>query len=434
MNANEAIIAKPAADSEVASSIGLEGPGPRRRRVLPWLLALGLVAIMGLGGTLWLRSGQSSEQVRFKTAEVVRGDLTVKVTATGALEPLTQVDVGTEVSGTIDTVEVDYNDRVKAGQVLARLDPDQPQAKVRQSQAALTLAQAGVVEAQATVTETANKLRRTRDMIAKRLSSPEELDTASAAAERAVAALAVARAKVQQAQAQLDSDRRTLEKTEIRSPIDGTVLRRQVEPGQTVAASLQTPVLFTLAEDLTQMELNVAVDEADVGQVAAGQAASFTVDAYPDRTFPATLTQLRYAPETVNGVVTYAALLTLDNADLSLRPGMTATAEIVVRELKGAVLVPNAALRFNPPRPQAAKSGGRGLVGMLLPGPPRSAKRTPEPSAQNGKGARVWTLNDGAPVAREVKTGSTDGTLTEILSGTLAPGAAVLVDVERTGK
>jgi HlyD family secretion protein len=398
------------------------------------MLALGLAAALAAGAFFLLREGDSSDQVRFKTAEVVRGDLTVKVTATGSLEPLTQVEVGTEVSGTIDTVEVDYNDRVKAGQILARLDPDQPQAKVRQSQAALTLAQAGVVEAQATVTETANKLRRTRDLIAKRLSSPEELDTASAAAERAVAALAVAKAKVEQAQAQLDSDRRTLEKTEIRSPIDGTVLRRQVEPGQTVAASLQTPVLFTLAEDLTQMELNVAVDEADVGQVAQGQAATFTVDAYPSRTFPAKLTQVRYAPETVNGVVTYAALLTLDNADLSLRPGMTATAEIVVRELQDAVLVPNAALRFTPPRPQEAKGEGRGLVGVLLPGRPPSTKRTPEARARNGKGAQVWILKDGAPVMIEVKTGATDGTLTEVLDGTLEPGAEVLVDVERAGR
>ncbi len=419
---------------EVARSIGLDGNEPRHRRAVPWILALVLAAALAAGGFFLLRQADSSNQVRFKTAEVARGDLTVKVTATGSLEPLTQVEVGTEVSGTIDTVEVDYNDRVKAGQILARLDPDQPQAKVRQSQAALTLAQAGVVEAQATVTETANKLRRTRDLIAKRLSSPEELDTASAAAERAVAALAVAKAKVEQAQAQLDSDRRTLEKTEIRSPIDGTVLRRQVEPGQTVAASLQTPVLFTLAEDLTQMELNVAVDEADVGQVAQGQAATFTVDAYPSRTFPAKLTQVRYAPETVNGVVTYAALLTLDNADLSLRPGMTATAEIVVRELQDAVLVPNAALRFTPPRSQEVKGEGRGLVGVLLPGRPPSTKRTPEGSARNGKGARVWTLTDGAPVMIEVKTGATDGTLTEALDGTLEPGAEVLVDMDRPGK
>lgn len=422
----------PTADA-VARSIGLDGDRPRRRRGPIGFVAVAALAVLAGGAALLLAQGQS-EQVRFQSAEVQRGELTVKVIATGSLQPLTQVEIGTEVSGTIDTVTVDFNDRVKAGQILARLDPDQHQAKVRQSQAALVLAQAGVAEAQATATETANKLRRTRDLIAKRLSSPEELDTAAAAAERAVAALAVARAKVEQAQAQLDADRRTLEKTEIRSPIDGTVLKRQVEPGQTVAASLQTPVLFTIAEDLTQMELNVAVDEADVGQVAPGQRANFTVDAYPNRIFPATLTQVRYAPETVNGVVTYAALLTLDNADLSLRPGMTATAEIVVQQLKDALLIPNAALRFSPPRTDSARGSGRGLVGMLLPGRPPSSRRPSPPDVQRGKGARVWVLKDGQPAALAVKTGATDGTLTQVVDGDLEPGARVLTDLERPGR
>ncbi|MBP9605007.1 MAG: efflux RND transporter periplasmic adaptor subunit, partial [Chromatiaceae bacterium] len=352
---------------------------------------------------------------------------------TGQLQPVTQVDVGTEVSGTIDQVAVDFNDRVTQGQVLARLDPDTFQAKQRQSQAALLLAQASVTEAQVTVTETASKLRRTRDLVAKRLSSPEELDTATAAAGRAEAALAVARAKVEQAQAQLDADNRTLEKSEIRSPIDGTVLKRQVEPGQTVAASLQTPVLFTLAEDLTQMELNIAVDEADVGQIKAGLAAEFTVDAYPNRRFPATITQVRYAPETINGVVTYAALLSLDNRDLSLRPGMTATAEIIAREVRDAVLVPNGALRFIPPAPKAAKEDSRGLVGMLLPSRPPSSRRNGGKDATTGKGSQVWILKEGVPEAVAVKSGATDGTLTEILDGTLEPGTQVLVDLERTG-
>ncbi|MGB8145353.1 MAG: efflux RND transporter periplasmic adaptor subunit, partial [Chromatiaceae bacterium] len=289
----------------LAARLGLADPPPRRRAWY-WLAGIGLLAV---AGAAWiLLQDPTQESPRFKTAVVERGDLTVKVTATGQLQPVTQVDVGTEVSGTIDQVAVDFNDRVTQGQVLARLDPDTFQAKQRQSQAALLLAQASVTEAQVTVTETASKLGRVHDMIAKRLSSPEEFDTATAAAGRAEAALAVARAKVEQAQAQLDADNRTLEKSEIRSPIDGTVLKRQVEPGQTVAASLQTPVLFTLAEDLTQMELNVAVDEADVGQIKAGLTAEFTVDAYPNRRFPATITPVRYAPETINGVVTYAAL------------------------------------------------------------------------------------------------------------------------------
>jgi HlyD family secretion protein len=411
-----------------ANTISLT-PSPHRR-LWSWFAILAGIGLVAAG--LSLLGSDKADAVRYKTAQVRVGDLRVKVSATGQLEPITQVDVGTEVSGTIQSVAVDFNDRVKTGQVLARLDPDSARAKFRQSEAALTLARAGVQEAEATVTETANRLRRTRDMIGKKLSSPEELDTAAAAAERAAAALAVAKAKVDQAQAQLDADRRTLDKTEIRSPIDGIVLKRQVEPGQTVAASLQTPVLFTLAENLAQMQLKVAVDEADVGQVAAGQSASFTVDAYPDRDFPANLTQVRYAPETVDGVVTYGTLLSLDNADLSLRPGMTATAEILVREERDAVLVPNAALRFTPPKTDSG-NGGRGLVGMLLPRRPASARRTPEADRHTAKGAKVWVLRDGEPAAVDVRTGATDGVSTQVLDGSLAPGTEVLVDVERRG-
>ena len=417
--------------SEVAWTIGLEGH--RRKRPLFYVLAaLGLLALAG--AAFHLTWDDTDDRTRYRTATVERGDLTIEVTATGQLQPVTQVDVGTEVSGTIDRVEVDFNDQIRKGQVLARLDPQQFQARQRQSRAALALAQAGVLEAQATASETASKLQRVRNMMAKRLSSQEELDTVAAAAGRAEAALAVARARVEQAQAQLDSDNRTLVKTEIRSPIDGTVLKRQVEPGQTVAASLQTPVLFTLAEDLTEMELNVAVDEADVGQVVAGLKAEFTVDAYPNRRFPATITQVRYSPETVNGVVTYAALLSVDNADLSLRPGMTATAEILVRTVEDAVLVPNAALRFTPAKTAAAKGESSGLVGLLLPRRAPESRRTPGKEPRGGKGGQVWTLRDGTPTAVEVKTGATDGNLTEVLEGTLEPGMRVLVDIEKAGR
>lgn len=419
----------PTAATQLAHSLELGAPSSRRR--LGWWLAL--LALIGLGAVAWSFLGGGEEApMRYKTAEVRVGHLRVKVSATGKLEPITQVEVGTEVSGTIQAVEVDFNDRVKTGQVLARLDPDQSKAKHRQSEAALNLARARVQEAEATVTETTNKLRRTRDLIAKRLSSEEELDTVAAASGRAAALLAVTQAQVAQAQAQLDADRRTLDKTTIRSPIDGIVLKRQVQPGQTVAASLQTPVLFTLAENLAQMELKVAVDEADVGQVTQGQVASFTVDAYPDRDFPATLTQVRYAPETVDGVVTYGTLLALDNADLSLRPGMTATAEILVREEQDAVLVPNAALRFNPPKAQAAKGSG-GLVAMLLPRRTPEVKRIPEAGRRTGKGAKVWVLRDGVPAPVDVRTGATDGVSTQILDDGLAPGTQVLVDVERPG-
>lgn len=404
-------------------------PSARPRHWLRWLIIL-LLGVLIATGAWWLLS-RPPETIRFTTAEVERGDLAIRVTATGTLQPVNQVDVGTEVSGTIVRVLVDFNDRVEAGQVLAELDPDQSRAKTRQSEAALALAEARVEEAEATVAETASKLQRTRDLIGKRMASPEELDTATAAARRASAALGIAQAQVRQAQAELDANRWNLEKTIIRSPIHGMVLRRQVEPGQTVAASLQTPVLFTLAESLAHMELNVAIDEADVGQIEVGQSATFAVDAYPERSFPATITQVRFAPETINGVVTYAALLALDNSDLALRPGMTATAEILAREVKETLLVPNAALRFTPPRDESTPTSGPNLLSMLLPRSPSAARRARESDERAVPAVRVWILEEGKPKAIPVKTGASDGIRTQLLETELAPGDRVLIGVER---
>jgi len=304
---------------------------------------------------------------------------------------------------------------------------------MRQSEAVLALSRARVLEARATVTETANRLRRSRDLLRKKMSSQEELDTNTAAHERALAQLAVAEAQVAQAEAELDDVRRTREKAVIRAPIDGIVLARLVEPGQTVAASLQTPVLFTLAEDLAQMELHVDVDEADVGRVATGQSAEFSVDAYPDQRFPARIEQVRYAPQTVEGVVTYETLLAVDNADLLLRPGMTATAEILVQRLEDVLLVPNAALRFSPPRlPGGQAKRGGGLVGMLLPRMPRT--RGGNGSGHKETGPRVWVLRDGEPAPVSLRTGVSDGTDTQVLSGDLVAGQRVIVDsTERKG-
>lgn len=428
----------PAAPKDIAELLSPTRAG-RRPAILLWLL--GLLALGGIALALVSSLGAPTAGPRFKTQPVTRGALDVRVTATGTLEPLNQVEVGTEVSGTIEMVLVDYNDRVAKGDVLARLDTTQLEARVRQSQAALALARARVQDAEATLVETGNKLRRTQDLIAKRLSAPEELDAASAASARAEAALAIGRAQVDQAQAELDVNQRILDKAVIHSPIDGIVLKRQVEPGQTVVASLQTPVLFTLAENLALMELHVDVDEADVGQVDKGQSAEFTVDAYPDLEFPARIQQVRFAPETVEGVVTYETLLTVDNAQLLLRPGMTATAEILVQQVEDALLVPNAALRFSPPKPEGGAATGQtrapsgGLVAMLLPRRPPSERQTHDP-AQKTKGAqqRVWVLREGTPEARPVRTGATDGIRTQILEGALEPGMEVLVDTLGGGR
>ncbi|MBI2799909.1 MAG: efflux RND transporter periplasmic adaptor subunit [Gammaproteobacteria bacterium] len=407
----------------VARLDGARNAARRRRSAIGVAIGLALAA-----ATYAIRTHQTQPPpaIRYDTAQATRGPLTVKVTATGTLQPVTQVDVGTEVSGTVEKVFVDFNDRVEAGQILARLDATQLAAKERQSRAALELAEARVTDARATVTETARKLERADKLIERRLSSMEDHDTLRAARDRAAAGVTVALAQVNQARAQLDYDQRLLEKAVIHAPISGIVLKRQVEPGQTVVAALQTPVLFTLAENLTQMELHVQVDEADVGQVASGQPAEFIVDAYPNIRFPAVITLVRFVPQTVDNVVTYETLLTVDNSALLLRPGMTVTAEITVKHSADVLRVPNAALRFVPPtREPASNDSNSSLVGRLMWRPPPVAKRD---VADTTQGARVWVLRDGQPLALAVKTGATDRTQTEITDGELTAGSVVLID------
>ena len=408
-------------DIQAVLAPGRHSPGRRRLRLALAILAVLLLAVTAL---LWLRSGEESA-VRYETAAVERGDLTVTVTATGTLEPVNQVDVGSELSGTIEAVEVDFNDKVQRGQVLARLDTDRLQSQVLESRAALKSSEAKVTEAQATVLETRLAFERCEKLAERQLCSTGDLDTARAAYARAKAAAASTRAQVAEAQATLDGKETELGKAEIRSPIDGLVLLRQIEPGQTVAASLQAPILFTLAEDLAQMELHVAVDEADVGRIAEGQAAEFTVDAWPERRFPARITQVRFAPRTVEGVVTYETVLTVDNTDLALRPGMTATAVITVQELQDAVLVPNAALRFTPPQTEAAQPRPRGAFGMIFPRMPHAQRRS---NVDRNDGQQVWVLRAGKPQAVAVQTGASDGKFTALQSGNLNPGDQVVID------
>lgn len=371
--------------------------------------------------------------VQYRSQEAREGDLTITVTATGNLEPTNQVEVGVEVSGTTKTVEVDYNDQVKAGQVLARLDTSKLKAQVLQARAALASARAKVLKAQSSVKQARSKLSqllRARKLSGGRVPSQAEMDAAEAALQSARADEAGAEANVSEAKAALAVRETDLSKAVIRSPINGIVLSRHVEPGQTVAASLQTPVLFTIAEDLKKMELHVDVDEADVGQVKRGQEATFTVDAYPNRNFSAKVTEVRFSPKTVEGVVTYETLLTVDNSDLSLRPGMTATAAVVVKRLKDALLVPNAALRFTPLRPQKSAKENRGLLGALLPHRPR--RKVPANRGKallKGGGRLVWTLRNGKPAGVPIRVGATDGQMTEVVKGKIKPGMPLLTDV-----
>lgn len=416
---------------DVAGTLGLERPSGLRPRLTRWLIWGAVVVALAIAGLAWFMWGRI-EGVQYETAAVRRGNLTVTVTATGTLEPTNQVEVGIEVSGTIRTVEVDYNDRVKVGQVLARLDTTKLEAQVQQSQAALASARAKVLEAQASVEEAKAqlaRLTRVRELSGGKVPSQSEMESARAALARARADEASARAVVAQTRATLDANRTDLKKAVIRSPINGVVLTRSVEPGQTVAATFQAPVLFVLAEDLTQMELHVDVDEADVGRVKDGQEATFTVDAYPDRAFPARITRVHYGSQTTDAVVTYQAVLRVDNADLSLRPGMTATATITVDHVENALLVPAAALRFTPPAvPAGEPAEDGGLIRRLLPRPPRSGARRPEDREAAGRAPRVFTLRDGQLAPVTVATGATDGVMVEVTGGALEPGMVVVTD------
>jgi len=427
--------AKSHTESDIAKTLGVapgSGRGRRLRRVLLLILLIVIVVVV----LAMRKKPNGAGVVQYKTEEAQRGNLVVLVTATGNLEPTNQVEVGSEISGIVKAVEADYNDKVTVGQVLARIDTSKYEAQETQLKAALEAAQARVLQAKATLHETQTKLaqlQRVRELSGGKVPSQTEFDAAQAAFERAKADEASAAASVAQAQATLKATQTDIAKAEIHSPINGVVLTRKVEPGQTVAAAFQAPVLFTLAEDLTQMELHVDVDEADIGQVKEGQEAQFTVAAYLDRTFQAKIVQTRFGSQTVDGVVTYETVLKVDNTDLALRPGMTATADITVKKVENALLVPNAALRYSPPA-QQQKRASRGLVGMMLPGPPRF--NTPQQPVvdTNKRQQTLWVLQDGQPKAVPVTIGATDGVKTEIVSGDIQPGMQVITDTMGTGR
>ncbi|MBX9606229.1 MAG: efflux RND transporter periplasmic adaptor subunit [Gammaproteobacteria bacterium] len=398
----------------------------RRRRAFVSLL---LLALLVAGAVHWQRqraARAASPAIEYVSAEVTRGALTVKVTATGTLQPLNQVDVGSELSGMVEEVLVDFNDTVKRGQVLARLDTQRLNATAVQARGSLASAEARLREAEATAVETELKAGRCAKLAEKQMCSKDDLDASRAAEARARASVASAKAGVAVARAALEERETELAKAVIQAPIDGIVLKRLIEPGQTVAAMMQTPLLFTLAENLTQMELQVAVDEADVGRVAVGQRASFTVDAYPNREFPAVITQVRYAPESKDGVVTYTTALSVENADLALRPGMTATAEIVVREVEDTLMVPNAALRFEPPAATNRADEG-GLLGKLMMRFP-SRQTSTRPEEPKGKERRLYLLEGATLKPVTVTIGETDERQTAVSGGGLAPGTRVAVD------
>jgi HlyD family secretion protein len=412
--------------TEIRALLGLDMAPASRLLDRRFLIVGAAVALLVLVAVIAIFRGGSSRAQNYVVEPATRVDLTVLITATGSVQPTNQVDVSSELSGTVRSVLVDYNSPVKVGQVLAELDTDKLKATLNSSRAKLASTKAKVLDAEATLVEKKLVYERKQTLTTSRYSSQQDLDTAKAAYDRAVAAIEMTKADVGVAEADVELNETNLLKSRIVSPINGVVLKRNVDPGQTVASSLQAPVLFTIAEDLTQMEVQVDVDEADVGKVKEGQQGTFLVDAYPDRKFQARIRELRYGSEVVQGVVTYKAVLSTDNSELLLRPGMTATAEIVVQQVAKALTVPNTALRYSPPARQSSEDTSLlRRLGILRGRPPF---RPASQREQGGSNRRVWVLKDGIPSSIAVVVGVSDGQRTEIVKGELKENQAVIVD------
>ena len=419
---------KPAAPPPIEQALGLspDGSARKRRRVWPYLATL--VVLAGLAGGYYLWTAPGSAQTVYQAVPVERGNITVEVAATGTLEPLTQVDISSELSGIVRSVMVEENQTVARGDVLAELDKTRLAAQVEKAEASVEAARARVGEAEVTLRETGQALDRADQLFKRGMVSDQAQETARAARDRAQSAVDSAKANLAIAEADLKLQQADLANMVIYAPIDGIVLLRDVDPGQTVASSLQAPVLFTIAEDLGRMQLKAAIDEADIGMVKKGQKARFTVDAFPAQRFNAEISDISYASTATEGVVTYEARLAVNNADLVLRPGMTATVSIVTREANDVLVVPTGALRFTPESAEGGRTRGFSFMSIFNPRM-RGGRRGGRPDGGQSAatpGRTVYVLENGQPVARRVETGATDGDRVEILSG-LSEGDEVVV-------
>ena len=388
------------------------------------LVAVVLTVVLALGGFYLLKN--KGNGVQFKTARVSRGDLRATVTATGTVSAVTTVLVGTQVSGTVKQIFVDYNSPVKKGQLLAQIDPALSDAKVSQARANLQAAAANVEKAEAALQDADRTLERNRTLFARNFIARSDLDTADTNRISALAQLNVAKAQVEQQKAALNQDETNLNYTRILSPVDGVVISRNVDIGQTVAASFQTPTLFSIAQDLTRMQIDTNVDEADIGKISVGQPVRFTVDAYPDGTFPGRVSEIRNAPTTVQNVVTYDVVVKVANPELKLKPGMTANVSIIIAVEKGVLKIPNAALRFKW-QPAAGVAPDRGSAAATGAGRPQAVRATSGAKAQG-----IWVLDGQKPRRTPLTLGISDGNETAVLSEEIKEGDAVII--EATGQ
>jgi len=425
----------------------------KKKYLLPVVI---IFIVLLVGGFIFYRwKGQNGLNQKFRTIKVERGEISTTVTATGTINPVITVLVGSQVSGTIKALYADFNSRVKEGQIISQIDPALFEAQVDQAKANVLNAQANVLNAQAnlksaqanlekaevTVSDAKRTLDRNRPLVERQVIAQSVFDTAQTNYDSAVAQLEAAKAQLESAKSQVESTKAQVEQTKaalklaetnlryttIRSPVNGVVISRNVDVGQTVAASLQAPTLFTIAKDLTQMQVDTNVSEADIGRLSVGQEATFTVDAYPEKTFRGKVSEIRNAPTTISNVVTYDVVIQVDNKDLKLKPGMTANVSVLVAHKEGVLKIPNAALRF---RPEFAKSGEteEKRKGDLSKG----QKLSEGAKSSQGEGkltGRVWVLSpEGKPKPISIVLGITNGTFSEMVSGDLKDGTEVIVE------
>lgn len=393
-------------------------------------LIIGVAAIgLAIGGYVFI-NGERKTPIRYRTATVERGAVVSVVSATGTINPVVSVQVGTQVSGMIKSLHADFNSRVRAGDPVAIIDPEPFRARRDQAASNLEMARANVVRAKADRSQRKRELDRVQSLVKQQFVSQNDVDIAVTNYESAEAQVRVAEAQVKQAEAALNAAELDLKYTVIRSPVDGIVVARNVEVGQTVAASFATPNLFLIALDLTKMQVDTNVSESDIGGIAEGKEAIFTVDAYPGVRFAGIIRQVRLAPINVQNVVTYNVVVAVDNRDLRLKPGMTANVSIIVAQKDHVLKVPNAALRFTPPQGERGEPHGGDGKSVRVEG--RSGGH---PAAaigdSNGTTRKIWKLGaSGELEPVTVQTGISDGVSTEVLSGQLSEGDTIIVGIE----
>ena len=366
------------------------------------LVVVVVLAVAGVAAYFWRNNKESDAQ--FRTEKVQRGDITSSVTASGTVNAVTTVLVGTQVSGTLKELFVDFNSPVKKNQIIAQIDPAAFQAQVDQAKAGLYSAKANLEKSEATLVDSQRTMNRSKELFERNLIARGDLDIAETNFFTSRAQVSASKAQIAQAEASLRTAETNLQYTRIISPVDGIVVSRNVDVGQTVAASFQTPTLFTIAQDLTKMQINTNVDEADIGRVKTGMDVEFTVDAYPETTFNGKVFQVRNAPIIVQNVVTYDVVIKVDNPDLRLKPGMTANVSIITSIKNNVLKIPKAALRFNP----------------------GAAEKTRAKQQQKGPG--VWILENNKPKRIPVTIGISDGLYSELVSDEIKEGQEVIIE------